>query len=375
MGYINRQMKYAIILSFIPFVALAAAAQAEDHVSVIWRRNEIHPNGREEKVLPPTSYVKTLEACGVRISGKMRDLFPVAKLHCKGVLDFSQSEKYKNLVRPLLESLLKNKIKKIGDAEISLLLAKLDKLQMAVSPWGVFEAAVDLNSPESPRHAAINIDSEKLVVLNSSLWKYVSPEFRDLLLLHEVFGAAGFSDEHYELTLTAWWLARHPERIKDYLPKQGAGEKELGPSIKIAGVSVVGHGGDFSQIQFKASLLEAILRNIKLLDANGNPVPRRFLPTKKEEEQAIITAMIFSMPTQKMMEGNLCTVPGNNEQQHAKYCGDFLLKGKTGVPFLVINREWGTFPEYDQRWPLLFKLYISIQSALACDKGFPCGGN
>jgi hypothetical protein len=363
-------MKSGIIHLFFYVATLAlpaASARAEDVLNVIWRRVETHPDGKRVPVLPPKAYLDQLKACGVTVTNQPRQYFPVSKLRCPGLLDFSRAEKYRGLVRPVLDNLLKHKINRIAGADIAQIRARLDQLEIAVSPWGVFEAAVKMAQDETPRHAAINIAG--FVILNQPLWQYIGAEFRDLLVLHEVLGAAGFGDQHYELTLTAWWLARHPERIPDYRKQLAATDDLLQLAAERESTSVVGHGGDFAQIQLKASLLEATLRKLEVVGGDNKPIPARFLPTQLEQEQAILKAMMMTMPEKQMMGMGLCLNLGTGGPDPL-HCGHFLPKGITGVPVIAMSREWATRPSSDHRWPMLLKIYTLMQQSLICDKGF-----
>ena len=335
-------------------------AQAKDPVvAVKWRYTTAVPGGGSKTVVPPASYLQTLQACGIKLSGADLDVVPVSKLDCPGLLDFSE-QGFKKMLHAFMQSLIDSGIQSIGATEIKSLREHIDSVRFGVSNYGLFESILD--GPGTPRRMAVNIAGQKLIIVNRSMWRlFESSEFADLFLFHELLGALDQRDENYQVTLSAWWMRLHPDRIAPLSKRLSSLIKLSQKPIRVAGVSVVGHGGDTTQLLFKASLLAATLTQ-KMDTGNLKH------PPMDEVEATIITAPVSSVPETffKGREGLCVDVFG---RYSPLACGGFTLKGATGKPFMLMNEQWGRYIDDRQRHPLVQKILHDVVKALICASG------
>lgn len=314
--------------------------------------------------LPPASYLSKLAACGITPRGT-EGTIEISRLSCPGLLDFSREKQFQAKLVALLGRLSAAHVQRVGAVDVATLSSQARSIRFALSEHLIFHSFAD--TVGTPRMTAVNIASEKLVILNGPAWNlFKNSASADLLLLHELLGAAGIDDGGYQATLAMWWMSIHPERIPD-LSARLSRLIEVRAPTRLAGTTIVGHGGDPGELQFKASLLDASTRQLSVPG-----VPTQALPSRTDLEEAIILASISSVSTQKLQSLDVCR--DQNGQTSILTCGGFALKGRDGKPFILMAEEWGQTNDPQRQYPLLYKVIADVVRELICNGGkFKCG--
>lgn len=110
---------------------------------------------------------------------------------------------------------------------------------------------------EGQREGAYYEPSDKVVYLNSKPLAEMSLEQRGTLILHELLGAAGFSDREYQMTLQLVLLSRQDVNPRSLIGSTLKNRSEASALSGGSGTSV-GGGGDILAIRIKSALIETL---------------------------------------------------------------------------------------------------------------------
>lgn len=200
------------------------------------------------------------------------------------------TEIFRTISNNVIDKVIANEVHEIGSLNMVDLKKELNQVEYALMPYGF------LMGSGGRRSTSIYFVEHKRVIINEmSLQQAVGRSNILAWTLHEAFGALGYLDENYELSLPLFFLSQAKDstevesQIKIFSPLFQKIEKrtqEAHYSME-GGVTAVGGGGQIEIINFKQRLIEMTrewieFRNGEIPDSKYEQIVRNILQVPME---------------------------------------------------------------------------------------------
>lgn len=162
----------------------------------------------------------------------------------------------------IISTLQAQGINKVGDLDLNLLSQEISSTK-----WSSVKDKFLLGSGTS-RTTSVYLVKEKHVIVNELSLNLMSQDTFPQASLHEVLGANGYDDEHYQISLSLYAISKNPKtsikafenNLKNLKPRRT--DNTIYKSVD--GGTSVGGGGDGTTIEFKTLLLDALIQDPEL---------------------------------------------------------------------------------------------------------------
>ncbi len=132
--------------------------------------------------------------------------------------------------------------------------------------WNLVRRALAAGSGGA-RGSAIYFVENHTILLSAIYWRQTPPEIQPLVATHEAFGAMGYHDEEYNLTLGLWAAHQNFEVAKSLRDKGMPDFQNITTTTKTPvykesnGTGTgVGGGGDYFEIDMKVQFLKQVMQ-------------------------------------------------------------------------------------------------------------------